>query len=424
MRFVRTSILFASILIFTSPLLAEETSSWPQFRGPKGDGISPDTRLMKQWPEAGPKLLWTAEGIGEGFGSVTMDDGILCVAGDMNKKNVVTAMDVEGKTLWQFECGESWENPTPGGRSTPTVNGGRVFHLNAHGALVCLDSKRGQKIWGRDLAKEFGGRTSAWGYAESPVIDGEHVICCPGGDTAMVALNKKTGETVWQSTSSGEPAGYATPILAEHPGMRIILTMSERSLIGVNADTGDLLWRFEHYTPKYVANCVSPVYHKGCVLISGGYGKGCVLLKIGVSGTKAEVVPVWRTENLDNRHGGVILLDGFLYGASQMTNKGHWVCLEWETGRMMVDAPGVGEGSVVSAEGMLYTLSENRKVGLVKATPTGHEVISQFTLPEGGEGSTWAHPVVCGGRLTIRHGNRLYAYDVRESTPSQDLSIP
>jgi len=393
-------------------ILAQECS-WPRFRGPKGDGISTDTGLMTKWLEAAPKLLWTAEGLGHGFGSVTLDGGFVCVAGDIGRKSVVTALTMDGDLLWQFENGHSWESPTPGGRSTPTLDAGKVYHENAHGILVCLAATTGSKIWGRDLVKEFGGRSSTWGYAESPVIDDERLICCPGGDTAMAALNKQTGETVWKSPSSGEPAGYATPILADHPGLPMILTMSEKSLISVNAETGDLLWRFEHYTPRYVANCVSPIYHDGKVFISGGYGKGCVLLKVIASGKRAHVEPVWRTKNLDNRHGGVILLNGFLYGASQMTNKGKWVCLEWKTGRLMYAEPGIGEGSITYAERMFYTLSERREMGLVRAAPHEYKLVSHFTLPEGGQGNTWAHPVVCGGRLYVRHGERLYVYDVR-----------
>jgi outer membrane protein assembly factor BamB len=388
-------------------------ASWPRFRGARGDGISADAGLLPQWPETGPKLAWTASGLGHGFGSVAQEGGLVCVAGDSAKSCVVTAMDLAGTTRWQVENGAAWQGSVPGGRGTPTIDRGRVYHENAFGVVVSLDAKTGQAAWTRKLTEEFGGRYSAWGYAESLVVDGEHVICCPGGDTAMAALDRDSGQTVWKSASAGEPAGYATPILAEYQGLRLLLTMSERSLLGVNADTGELLWRFEHYTPRYVANCVSPIYHGGRILVSGGYGKGCVLLKLNVEGKTVGVEPVWRTGDLDNRHGGIILFNGSVYGASQTTNKGQWVCLDWETGVRRYAEPGVGEGSVALAEGMLYTLSERARVGLVKATPTGHQVISQFSLPAGGRDATWAHPVVVGGRLYIRHGDRLYAYDVR-----------
>jgi len=263
------------------------------------------------------------------------------------------------------------------------------------------------------VARQSGGRTGGWGYAESLLIDGPRLICSPGGDTAMAALDKNTGQTLWKSPSAGEPASHVSPILAECRGLRMILSMSQKSLIGVNADTGDLLWRFEHYTPRYVANCVTPIYHDGHVFVTGGYGKGSALLKIQVDGKKAAVEPVWKTKDLDNRHGGVVLLDGHVYGASHATNHGKWACLDWKTGRLTYAERGVGTGSLTSAGGMLYTLSEHRKVGLVRPTPAGHAPISRFRIPEGGKGPTWAHPVVCGGRLYIRHADRLYAYDVR-----------
>jgi outer membrane protein assembly factor BamB len=386
---------------------------WPRFHGPRGDNISTDTGLLKKWPDEGPKLLWTAKGIGHGFAGVTIADGMIYTAGDIDKANVVTAMDMDGRIQWQVENDKAWTGSEPGSRATPTIDGDRLYHLNAHGSVVCLDAKTGKKIWGLDVAKQFGGR-DVWGYAQSLLIDGQHVICSPGAATAMVALDKETGQTVWKSpTSAGEPAGSASPIVAEYQKLRIILTMTLMSFIGVNADTGDLLWRFEHVNRSYATNILTPVYQDGHVFISGGYRNGSVLLKINVDGKKAAVEPVWRAKELDNRHGGVILLNGFVYGASHWSTKGKWICVDWKTGKMMYAEPGLGEGSLTCADGMLYAMSEKGKVGLVEPTPTGHQVISEFKLPEGGKGPTWAHPVVCGGRLYIRHGDRLYAYDVR-----------
>jgi outer membrane protein assembly factor BamB len=321
---------------------------------------------------------------------------------------------MHGRIQWQANSGKAWTGSGPAGaRGTPTIDGNRLYHENAHDEVVCLDSKTGKKIWGLNMASEYDGRRGGYGRAESLWIDGDHLICSPGGECAVAALDKGTGRTVWKSASAGEPASYVSPIVVEYRGLRMILTMSEKSLIGVNADSGDLLWRFEHYTPRYVANCVTPIYHDGHVFISGGYGKGSVLLKVNVDGQEATMEPVWRTKNLDNRHGGVILLSGYLYGASHASNSAKWVCLDWKTGQVMYAQRGVGQGSLACADGMLYTLSEHRTIGLVKPTPAGHQVVSQFKIPEGGEGPTWAHPVVCGGRLYVRHGDRLYAYDAQ-----------
>jgi len=399
-------------LTVLAPLVGAGEASWPCFRGPRGDSISTEAGLLTAWPEGGPALLWTATGLGDGFASVTLDGGLVCTAGDVDKASLVTALDLTGKPLWHTENGPAWTGAVPGARCTPTLDRGRVYHLNGQGSLVCLDAKTGAKRWGRDLVAELGGRAGGYGYAESPIIDGERLICSPGGGTAMVALDAATGQTVWKSPSAGEPAGYATPVLATCQGLRLLLTMSENGLVGVNADSGDLLFQFRHVNPRYVANCVTPVYHDGHVFISCGYGVGSVLLKLTVEGAKASVEPAWTSQALDNRHGGVILLDGFLYGASQESSKGKWCCLEWATGKLAYTAEGVGEGSVVAAQGMLYILSERGKMGLVKATASGHEVLSQFSLPADVRGPSWGHPVVCGGRLYIRHGDRLYTYDI------------
>lgn len=391
-----------------------EAHCWPRFHGPKGDNISTETALLKQWPEQGPKLLWTAKTIGKGFAGVTIADGRIYTAGDVGDDLIIFALDMDGRIQWQAKNGAAWKKSGPAGaRGTPTVDGNRLYHENAHDEVVCLDAKTGRKIWGVNLASQFQGRKDGFGRGESLLIDGDRVICCPGGATAMAALDKKTGQTVWKSSSAGEPAGYASPILAEYRGLRMILTMASKSLIGVNAASGELLWRFEHYTPRYVANCVTPIYHDGQVLISGGYGLGSVLLRIGVKDGKSVIEPAWRSKDLDNCHGGVILVDDCVYGASHFNNNAKWICLDWKTGRKMYAEKGIGKGSLTCAGGMFYTMNECRKIALVKPASTGYQFVSQFQIPEGGEGPTWAHPVVCGGRLYIRHADQLYAYDVR-----------
>jgi outer membrane protein assembly factor BamB len=405
-----TSISLLAALSGNGPLRADDAAFWPRFHGPKGDNISTDTGLLKKWPERGPQLLWTAQPLGAGYAGVTIAHGLIYTAGDIGDRNVITALDMNGRIRWQLDNGSSW---TRGAQGTPTIDGNRLYHENAHEEVVCLDAGTGKRIWGLNLASEFGGKKGGYGRAESLLIDGDRLICSPGGATAVAAVNKATGQPVWKSPSVGEPASYVSPILAEYRGLRMIITMSQKCLIAINADTGDLLWRFEHYTEKYVANCVTPIYHDGHVFVTGGYGKGCVLLAIKVDGQKVAIEPVWRTEDLDNRHGGVLLLDGYLYGASHQTNSGKWACLEWTTGRMTYAERGLGQGSLTSADGMLYILNERGKIGLVKPTPVGHQVVSQSEIPQGGEGPTWAHPVVGGGRLYVRHGGLLYAFDVR-----------
>ncbi len=392
------------------PARADSGCFWPRFLGPRGDNISPDTGLLKQWPKAGPQLLWTAKGLGEGYSSVTLAGGRIVTAGNRDDQTVVTALHMDGKILWQTPNGPAWTGSHPGTRGTPTIDGERVYHESPLGQLVCLDAASGSVLWTRNILKDFEAKNIEWALAESVLIDGQRVICCPGGKAASVAaLDKVSGKTVWTTPSTGDLAGYATPVLADWQGLRMILTMNQRALIGVNADTGELLFRHPHQT-SYDVNATAPIFHEGRVFITSGYGSGSEMLRLVVSGNKVALEPVWTSKDLDNHHGGVVLYQGYLYGSSY---QGRWVCLEWATGKRMYVARGVGKGSLTVADGMLFTLSESRDMGLVPATPAEHQVASRFKVPSGGSGPSWAYPVVCGGRLYVRHADCLYAYAVR-----------
>ncbi len=383
---------------------------WPRFLGPRGDNVSPDTGLLKEWPRRGPTLLWTANGLGEGYASVTLANGRIFTAGNRDDQTMVIALDMQGKLLWQTPNGPAWTGSHPGTRGTPTIDGDRVYHESPLGQVACLDAATGQVLWTRNILEDFEAKNIEWALAESVRIDGDRLICCPGGKKAsVVALDKKTGNTVWATPSTGDLAGYATPILAEWQGLRMVLTMNQRALIGVNADTGELLFRHPHQT-SYDVNATAPIFHQGQVFITSGYGSGSEMLRLAVSGSKVSVEPVWTCKDLDNHHGGVVLYNGYLYGSSY---RGRWMCLDWKTGKPMYAARGVGKGSLTVADGMLFTLSESRDMGLVPATPTEHQVVSRFTVPSGGSGPSWAYPVVCGGRLYVRHADCLYAYAVR-----------
>lgn len=389
--------------------------SWPRFHGPKGDNLSTETGLLKQWPAEGPKLLWTAKGLGHGYASVSVAGGRIFTAGNLNEKTMITALDGEGKILWQRDNGGAWTGDYPGARGTPTIDGDRLYHESPLGQVVCMEAATGQTLWSRNILKEFDAKNIEWALAESVVIDGDRIICCPGGNKAsVVALDKHTGKTVWMAPSTGIKTSYAAPTVAECQGLRVVLAMNAKALLGIHANTGELLFTEPHET-MYDVNATSPIYHDGHVFVCSGYGSGGALYRLHVSGQKASLEKVWESKELDNHHGGVILLDGFLYGAAHNRNGSRWICLEWKTGKKMYAERGVGKGSLTYADGMLYCLSEQRDMGLVEATPNGHKVISRFKVPSGGEGPSWAHPVVCGGRLYVRHSDQLYAYDIRAS---------
>ncbi|NQU25227.1 MAG: PQQ-binding-like beta-propeller repeat protein [Candidatus Nealsonbacteria bacterium] len=391
-------------------LPSSDASFWPCFHGPKGDNISTDTGLLKKWPDDGPTLVWATEGIGDGFSGVVLAHGMIYTDGNIGDQTTITAMDLGGNVLWQEPNGPAWTQSHPGSRGTPTIDGDRLYHESPTGNLICLDAKKGDKIWSLNILDEFDAKNIGWGLAESVLVDGDRVICCPGGKkAAVVALDKTSGKPIWTTPGTGNAAAHATAALAECEGLRVILAMTAKSLIGVRADTGELLFQHEHIT-KHDVNATTPVYHDGHIFITSGYGTGSEMLKLTVQGDKASVERVWKCKELDNHHGGVVLLDGYIYGCSA---RGRWMCLDWKSGEIKYSDKGVGKGSLTVADGMLYTLSERNKMGLVRATPDAHVVVSRFDVPSGGSAESWAHPVVCGGRMYLRHSDKLYAYDVK-----------
>jgi hypothetical protein len=388
-------------------------ASWPVFHGPDGTNKSPDTGLLKEWPEGGPKLIWQTEGLGEGYSSVSIAGGMIYTSGNKDDKTIVTALDMDGNVVWTAQNGEGWTGSFPGTRGTPTIDGDRLYHESPTGNVICMNAKTGNKIWDLNILDEFEGENIRWALAESLILDGDRLICCPFGKKAsIVALDKMTGKVVWAAESTGDKAGYGTPKLVEYGGLRMLLTMNQKAVVGVDADSGSLLFRHPHET-KYDVNVLIPLFHDGQVFISSGYGAGSQMLKLTVDGKNVSAEQLWETKELDNHHGGLILLDGCIYGTSM---KGNWVCLDWKTGDVKWSEKGIGKGSVTFADGLLYGFNEKEKdrtVGLIKPTPDAYELISSFQLPEGGKGNSWAHPVIIGGRLYLRHGDLLFAYDVK-----------
>jgi len=389
---------------------------WPRFHGPRGDNVSSDTGLLKKWPDEGPPLDWTAEGIGNGYSSVSLAHGLIYTAGNIDGKTMITALDLEGNIRWQVENGDAWKGDSPGTRGTPTIDGDHLYHQSPLGNLICVEAKTGEPMWAMNTLEAFEAENIQWALSESLLIDGDHVICCPGGKQAsVVAINKSNGEVAWITPSTGDKAGYGSASIAEYEGIRMIFTMTAKAVIGVDADTGRLLFR-DPYETDYDVNAFTPLFHDGRVFVSTGYGgTGARLLKLNVQGENVTVEHQWESNELDNHHGGVLLVDGYLYGAADRFNNAKWICLNWQSGEKKWEDRAVGKGSLTCADGLFYLYSERRRVGLAQATPEGMELISQFEVPPGGSGSSWAHPVVCGARLYLRYDDRLHAYNVRGS---------
>jgi outer membrane protein assembly factor BamB len=386
--------------------------NWPNWQGPKRDNKSTETNLLKQWPLDGPKRLWSAEGIGNGYSTVSIADGLLYTTGIINDEGILFAYDLQGNLKWKKSYGAEWIKDRPGTRGTPTVNDGCVYVISGTGNVSCFEAKTGEKKWAVDAFNEFKGKYPSWGIAESPLIIADAPICTPGGQMAtIVALDKKTGKTVWASKSIGEKNGYCTPQLVEMGNKKIIVTMTENFIIGVDADNGNILWQYDckNYQgkPKDV-NPNTPVYQDGCLYVTTGYGKGGAKLKLSEDLTKVESQP-WANLTLDCHHGGVVLVDGYIYGSNM---KGDWICLDWNDGKVKYENKGVGKGSIFYADGMLYCYGENGTIALVKASPDDFNIISSFKVPKG-DGPLWAHPVICDSKLYVRHGDAMMVYDIK-----------
>ncbi len=387
-------------------------NEWPQFHGPDRNNRSKEKDLLDSWPAEGPELLWKASGLGEGYSSVSVAEGVICTAGNVGDHTLIFAHDLEGNLIWQQENGKAWQDSYPGSRGTPTIHESKVYHQSPVGNLVCLNLKDGSVIWQTNVLDLVNSENSKWALAESLLIDGNHVISTPGGpDASMIVLNKNKGNLGWTAASIGDLAGYSSPILIEFGGKRILVNLTAKNLIGVDADTGKLLWNVKHesYADE---NVMIPIHHGGYLFVST-LKAGSVKWQLVEESGRIGIKEIWRSEAMDNHHGDVALIEGYLYGTSTFYNRDQWVCLNWETGETEYITEGTGKSALTFADNKLYTVSTKGLVGLVKPYPEEFEVISTFQLPKGGVGPNWAHPVICDGKLYIRHGEFLYVYKVK-----------
>ncbi|OFW01469.1 MAG: hypothetical protein A3I61_15050 [Acidobacteria bacterium RIFCSPLOWO2_02_FULL_68_18] len=398
-----------AIGILCGATLHAQTADWPQWRGPARAGTSPETGLLREWPASGPPRVWSASNLGAGFGSVAVGGDRVFVQGMQKTDSIVTALNrADGKVAWTRAIGRAQDNyQGPGPRGTPTVDGDRLYVLTENGDLACLRVPDGTVVWQRNILQEFGGRNIGWLMSESPLVDGPRVIVTPGGRGAgMAALDKMTGRTIWTTKELNDQAGYASPIAADVQGVRTIMTLTAEAGIGVRASDGRLMWRYPRVAND-TANIATPVYFDNKVFYSSNYGVGGALLTLRAEGGGVRAEEAYFTRDMQNHHGGLVLVNGYLYGFSNAI----LTCLEFATGKTVWRHRSVGKGSLAYADGHLYLLSENNVVGLAEATPAGYRETGRFTIPDQGWPS-WAHPAVSGGRLYIRNQGILTAFDV------------
>ena len=397
--------LTASVAVLGGVVVSAE-AEWPGWRGPLRDGKSPDTGLLKEWPAGGPGLLWQTGDIGRGFSSVAVSGGMVYLTGDVSGELVLSAFDLEGQSQWQKTVDSAWTRSHPGSRSTPVIDDGKLYLVSGPGLIGCYDAKTGDQLWTRRM-REFGGRTPGWGYSESVLIYNDLAVVTPGGSNCIVALNKASGDTVWQSQGYRAPVQYCSCIAFTYDGVPMIVTGTRAGIVGVDARDGSLLWS-NSWSANNTANCPTPAYSNGYVFWANGYGKGGICLKLNVKGGRVSAEAAWTTRDMVCHHGGYVIHEGYVYG----NHGGGWACLELETGQRQWYAKGVRKGSLCFADGMLYLFGERRgAVGLATCSPDGMEMKGRFSVQ--GRGYSWAHPVVIGGRLYIRYGTNLYCYNVK-----------
>jgi outer membrane protein assembly factor BamB len=397
--------------LMSGPATADAADLISQWRGTHRDGVYDGGGLLKQWPDNGPAEIWSFQGLGAGHGTVVVAGNRVYVVGMPDSIGVLFSFDLGGKLVWQLPYGREWTGNYPGSRNTPTVVGDLLYLESGMGVVYCFDRHSGKQLWSVDILQRFGAQNIRWGMAENLLIDGERLICTPGGpEHNVVALDRFTGKTVWTSKGYGEPAAYCSPILLNHNGTRLIVTMTAESIIGIDADDGSFYWRI----PQYQGNKIhanTPLYFDGRILCSSSSAKsnsGIVLLDLAENGKSVEIV--WRNEKFRNLMGGNIIKDGYSYGAQY--RKKAWCCLDLQTGDIRYTADGLGDGVIIWADGLFYCYSEQGEMALVDADPNEFRLISSFEITKG-SGQHWAHPVIHNGRLYVRHGDVLMAYNIQ-----------
>ena len=356
-----------------------------------------------------PKVVWTATGLGAGYGSMAVAGPRVFVQGMRGTSSMVIALNrADGKEVWAKALGQPRDNDRgPGPRGTPTVDGDRLYVLTENGDLACLKTD-GAVVWQRNILKEFGGSQIQWLISESPLVDGPHVVVTPGGRGAgIVKLDKMTGQTVWTAKELSDTAGYSSIIAADVQGVRTYLTFTASAGVGVRASDGKVMFRYPK-AANQVANIATPIYSNNKVFFTSAYGTGGGLLDLTAQNGEVASKEVYFTQNMKNHHGGVVLVDGYLYGFSDAI----LTCLEFATGNQMWRDRSVGKGTVTYADGHLYIQGESNAFALAEATSSGYREKGRFDIPDKGLPS-WAHPVISDGRLYVRNQDTLLAYDIK-----------
>ncbi len=418
MRINRSKCL-AWLVLLLAGLININAQSFTQWRGEMRSGHFPAENLMQQWPSGGPELLLLVENLPESYSSVVVYEGIIYTTGIVEDQEFLTAIDPDGSIRWETEYGDAWSKSYPAARCTPTIEEGYAYVISGSGDLACIDLSDGKLRWSLDGYSKFEGSCGNWGVAESPLIVDDKMIYTPAGEkTTMVALDKTNGSTIWTSESLLDISGYVSPLLIRRGVQNLIVTLTGDYIICVNANNGNILWKEDYSAidkPLMGAdiNPVTPLVKGNEIFITSGYNHTGLMLE--TSDDFRSVSLKWKSDELDVHHGGVVEVEGYIYGSNYTSiRSGHWLCLDWNTGELMYDQDWNTKGQIITSGGMLICYDERKgNMALVKASPEKFEIISEFVI-EHGSGPHWSHPSVYNGRLYLRHGKALLVYKIAE----------
>jgi outer membrane protein assembly factor BamB len=381
----------------------QEPSNW---RGPGRNGLYNESGLLRKWPENGPTMLWHFNGLGSGFTSVAISSAGIFTTGLTGSEGFVYAFNPGGKLLWKKSYGAEWTENYEGTRSTPHIAGAKLYMMTGYGKVICMDSGDGSILWTRDLVKDFGAALLTWGMTENLLSDGEILYCTPGGKASVVALDRNSGKTLWASISTGEKSAYGSPVLINIKGKKIFITMMENNICGFDAKTGHLLWKHP-YSNLNSIHANIPVYNDNMLFCASHLGSGGVMLRIAEDGNS--VKELWKTRVIEPDIGGFVTFNGRLFGTGYSNRS--ISCLDWQTGKLLYSLKNPTTGNIIANDGLIYFYGQTGTFTLLEPGENSFALKGSFKVPYG-SGPHWAHPVLNGKKLYLRHGTSLMVYDL------------
>lgn len=404
---MKPKILFLTTFLITSVLLTTNAQEPTKWRGENANGIYNETDLMQEWPASGPEILWSFEKLGKGHSSPVVSADYVYTTGMIESIGYLFKFNLKGDLMYKKEYGSEFTESYVGTRGSPVIVGNKIYLISGFGILYCLNEKDASLLWKVDMVNEYDGAVIKWGYNETPVIDGDVIYATPGGKNSVIALNRHNGAIIWSCPGKGELSAYCTPLLFDHNGKKILATHTASHLLGIDAKSGKLLWA-HHQPNQWSVHANTPVYHDGGLFFFSGYGQGSGKLNISDDGNSIKLA--WNNKSMDSRMGGIVYVDGYLYGSGDKTRE--WKCIDWETGKNTWESKAVAKGVTIYANGYLFGYSDRGELSMVNVNSEKFDLLSVTKVTKGSE-QHWAHPIISEGILYLRHGKALIAYKIK-----------